>query len=102
MMLNTEMVEVLKKAIKEHNEQSQPIQLPSLSKVIRSKDFQNRLKAAIEAGVESDWMWDGSEEYRVDTFNPDDAARHVTNLLREYFMSSKLKQNENHNSNLYL
>lgn len=66
----------------------QEAEIPQLNiaAVIRSTDFQNRLKAAIECGVEEDWCWNGEDEYRVDTFNADDATRHVTELLKEYFL----------------
>ncbi len=55
----------------------------NIATIIESTDFQNRLKAAIECGVDSDWYWDGQDENRIDTFNPDDATRYVTELLHE-------------------
>jgi hypothetical protein len=58
----------------------------NISDVISSTDFQNRLKAAIECGVDSDWYWDGENENRIDIFNADDATRFVTELLKEYFL----------------
>ena len=63
---------------------------PPLAAVIASKDFQDRLKASIEAGVQEDWCYNGEDEYRVDTFNADDATMHVTELLEEYFLDNEL------------
>ena len=58
----------------------------NIADVIGSSDFQNRLKVAIECGVDEDWCWNGEDEYRVETFNADDATRYVTELLKEYFL----------------
>ena len=54
--------------------------------ILKSQEFVNRLKSAIECGVEEDWYWDSSGENRFDTFNPDDATKNVIEFLKEYLL----------------
>lgn len=60
---------------------SKPVQ--DITSLIETANFQNRLKAAIECGVDQDWCWNGEDEYRVDIFNADEATKYVTELLKE-------------------
>lgn len=51
---------------------------------IYDETFIEKLKEAIESGKETDWGYDGVDEYPYDIFREDIALENVIQLLKEY------------------
>lgn len=58
----------------------------NIADIIKSVDFKQKLKEAIECGMDEDWRFNGEDEYRVDIFNADDATKCTLELLKKYFL----------------
>jgi hypothetical protein len=44
--------------------------------------FRKELEEAVEEGKDTDWGYDGEDEYPISTFDKENAARAVFNLLK--------------------
>lgn len=54
------------------------------TKQLVDRSFIEELKNAIETGKDEDWVFNGEDEYRVDTFDADVSLKYVLELLEEW------------------
>ena len=57
---------------------------PSVTEVIENKEFQEALKKAIECGKDTDWGFNGEDEFTYDIFNSEEALQEVIKVLKNY------------------
>lgn len=57
-----------------------------LNGVMQSSVFKEKLLEAIECGEDTDYLWNGEDEMRVDSFDSQVALDKVLELLTSYFV----------------
>ena len=72
-----------------NNEQTsnnaEPQQL-NIAGVIASAYFKKLIEEAIESAKETDWYWNGKDEYPVSTFDTDIATKNVIDVLQQHLL----------------
>lgn len=53
--------------------------------LLETDNFKKELLTAINYGVDVDYGYDGEDEFKIETFNSDDALSSVLELLKKYF-----------------
>jgi hypothetical protein len=71
---------------KEQNLNNAENQQLNIAGVIASVSFQKELKEAIESGKETDYAYDGEDEYPVETYNEDWALKQVIEVIQKHLL----------------
>jgi hypothetical protein len=58
----------------------------NISDIIKSESFQIAIKKAIEEGAGVDYYYDGEDENRYETFDPNKSLESVIRVLNEYLI----------------
>jgi hypothetical protein len=58
----------------------------SISDVIKSDLFQKAIRDAIECGEHRDWVYDGENEYAIDTFDSREALEEVIKVIKKHLV----------------
>ena len=57
----------------------------TIADVIESDSFQKAIRDAIECGEHRDWVYDGENEYGIDTFDSQEALEEVIKVIKKHF-----------------
>lgn len=58
----------------------------NIAGVIASASFKKLIEEAIESAKDTDWCWNGEDEYPVTTFDIDIATKNVIDVLQQHLL----------------
>ena len=70
----------------EQNLDNQQNQQLNTADVIASASFKKLIEEAIEGAKDTDWCWNGEDEYPVTTFDVDIATNKVIEVLQQHLL----------------
>lgn len=59
----------------------------------KRRELEEAVKAAILTGIDSDWIWDGAQEVRINVFEIHVALPNVMQVIETY-LSDRLKETQ--------
>ena len=71
---------------KEQNSNNADSQQLNIAGVIASASFKKLIEEAIESAKDTDWCWNGEDEYPVTTFDIDIATKNVIDVLQQHLL----------------